>query len=216
MTRRFTRGLSAVALYTFSKSIDDDSNSAQNPFDLRAERALSSNDRRHQLSVTLMLSSPVGIRGLWRNGGWKTRLLAGWTNSWNFAYATGAPVTPTVSGSLSSTRVNLRPNTTGAPLYGGGYPYFNLGAFTAQTTGYGDAGRDIITGIPSLSLNGQLNRAWRFGESRKQIQLSFRTSNALNHVYINSFNTTVNSQQYGQPTGASGTRTVTCNLRFNF
>ena len=216
MTRRFTRGMSAMALYTFSKSIDDDSNSAQNPYDLRLERALSSSDRRHQLSATLMLSSPVGVRGLWRNGGIKTKLLTGWTNSWNFSYSTGAPLTPTLSGNVSSTKVNLRPDTTGAPLYASGYPYFNLAAFTAQATGYGDAGRDIITGIPSLSLNGQLNRAWRFGESRRQIQLSFRTQNALNHVYINGFNTVVNSQQYGQPTSASGTRTVTCNLRFNF
>jgi hypothetical protein len=217
LTRRFTRGVSAVVLYTRSKSIDDDGNSPQNPYNLRAERALSSNDQRDRLAVTLTLSSPVGVRGLWRNGGWKTKALSGWTNMWNFSYATGMPYTPTVSGSLSSTKFNLRADTTGAPLYGGGYPYFNLAAFTVPNAGeYGDAGRDIITGIPSLSLNGQLNRSWRFGESRKTIQLSFRTQNALNHVYISRFNTTVNSAQYGQPTAASGTRTITCNLRFNF
>ncbi len=81
---------------------------------------------------------------------------------------------------------------------------------------YGDAGRNIITGVPQLSLNAQLNRSWRFGETRKMIQLSFRTNNALNHVYINSFGTTVGSNNYGLPTGASGTRQVTCNLRFSF
>ncbi len=69
LTRRFTRGMSAVALYTFSKSIDDDSNNAEDPFNLRLERALSNNDQRHRLNVTYTLSSPVGVRGLWRNGG---------------------------------------------------------------------------------------------------------------------------------------------------
>ena len=71
--------MSATALYTFSKSIDDDSNSAQDPFNLRLERALSTNDQRHRLAVTYMLSSPVGVRGLWRNGGLKTSVLSGWT-----------------------------------------------------------------------------------------------------------------------------------------
>jgi len=218
MTRRFTRGMSATALYTFSKSIDDQSNQAEDPFNLRLERALSSTDQRHRLQATLMLSSPVGVRGLWRNGGWKTRMLAGWTNLWNFTYATGMPVTPTLEGSATSTKFYMRPDTTGAPLYAPGNAFFNTAAFTDQIPAgqYGDAGRDIITGVPTLGLNGQLNRTWRFGESRKQIQLSLRTSNALNHVYINRFNTVENSAQFGQPTGASGTRTVTLNLRFNF
>jgi hypothetical protein len=217
LTRRFTRGMSATALYTFSKSIDDDSNSAQDPFNLRLERALSTNDQRHRLAVTYMLSSPVGVRGLWRNGGLKTRMLSGWTLAGSFNYATGMPVTPTVQGSATSTKFNLRADTTGAPLNAEGYPFFNLAAFTVPPVGdYGDAGRDIITGVPNLSLNAQLNRAWRFGETRRQIQLSFRTNNVLNHVYINSFGTVVNSSTFGLPTGASGTRTVTCNLRFNF
>ena len=217
MTRRFTRGMSATALYTFSKSIDDDSNAAQDPFNLRLERALSSNDRRHQFSLNYMLSSPVGVRGLFRNGGWKTRLFAGWTLGGTFTYSTGAPLTPTVGGNLASTKYSLRADTTGAPLNAPGYPFFNLAAFTTPPANeYGDAGRDIITGVPSLGLNGQLNRAWRFGESRKQIQLSFRTNNTLNHVYINSFGTQVNSNTFGLPTGASATRAVTCNLRFNF
>ena len=218
LTRRFTRGMSAVALYTFSKSIDDDSTQVQDPYNLSLERALSTTDQRHRLNLTYMVSSPVGVRGLWRNGGWKTRILAGWTTGGGFTYATGMPLTPTVGGTATSSLFYLRANTTGAPLNAPGYPFFNLSAFstTPPVDEYGDAGRDIITGIPTLSLNAQLNRAWRFGESRRQIQLSFRTNNVLNHVYISNFGTTVNSNTYGEPTGASATRTVTCVLRFNF
>ncbi len=41
--------------------------------------ALSTFDQRHRLSLTYLLSSPVGVRGMMRNGGWKTAALAGWT-----------------------------------------------------------------------------------------------------------------------------------------
>jgi trimeric autotransporter adhesin len=210
--------MSAVALYTYSKSIDNDSNQAQDPFNLNLERALSNSDQRQRLNVTYTASSPVGVRGLWRNAGWKTRMLSGWTTGGGFTYATGMPLTPTVGGTATSSLFYLRANTTGAPLYASGYPFFNLAAFSTAppVDEYGDAGRNIITGVPTLSLNAQLNRVWRFGESRKQIQLQFRTNNVLNHVYINSFGTVVNSSTYGEPTGASGTRTVTCILRFNF
>jgi hypothetical protein len=218
LTRRFTRGMSAVALYTFSKSIDDASNQAEDPFNLRLDRALSSTDQRQRLNVTYTVSSPVGVRGLWRNGGWKTKMLAGWTTGGGFTYATGMPVTPTMGGTTGSSWFYMRPNTTGAPINAPGYPYFNLAAFsTAAPVGeYGDAGRDIITGVPTLSLNAQLNRAWRFGDTRKQIQLSFRTSNVLNHIYISGFGATVGSNNYGLPTAASSPRSVTCQLRFNF
>jgi hypothetical protein len=122
-----------------------------------------------------------------------------------------------VSGSLASTRTTLRADATGAPIEGGDYPYFNLLAFTVPAAGqYGTAGRNTIPGLATIGLNGQLNRSWRFGESRKTVSLSLRTSNTLNHVQITGFNTTVNSGQYGQATSASGTRTVTLNLRFSF
>jgi hypothetical protein len=65
-------------------------------------------------------------------------------------------------------------------------------------------------------LNASLNRAFRFGESRRQLQFRLSATNALNHEVITQINTTVNSTQYGLPTGASATRAVTLLLRFSF
>ncbi len=230
VTKRFARGVSFVALYTFSKSIDDASSfngtggtTVQFINNLGLERGLSTFDQRHKLSFTTTLSSPVGVRGMMRNGGWKTHLLAGWTLNSTLTAATGMPLTAYVSGNLANTGGvaglggSLRAEATGLPVNGGNFPYFNELAFTTPPPGeYGDAGRDTITGPGQFSLNASLNRAFRFGESRRQLQLRINTSNVLNHVYINGFGTTVNSLTYGLPTSASGTRTATLLLRFNF
>jgi hypothetical protein len=224
LTRRFARGMSAVALYTFSKSIDDafGGGLVQNPLDLSAERALSNFDKRHNLSLTYLLSSPVGIHGLWRNGGWKTRLFTGWMLNGTFLANSGSPLTATVSGNLANTGGTAafgsgRAEATGLPIYAPGDPYFNLAAFTLPPAGqYGNAGRDTIPGPLIVSLNGALNRAFRFGESRRQLQLRISANNVMNHVQITSFGTVVNSATYGLPTAANATRSVTLNLRFNF
>jgi trimeric autotransporter adhesin len=229
LTRRFTRGMSAVALYTLAKSIDDASTFSgggggtvvQNWQDIGAERGLSSFNQHNALSLSYVLSSPVGIHGLWRNGGWKTHAFAGWTMSGSFSYHTGLPLTATIpyvnSSGKSAVVGQLRAEATGLSVFGGNNPYFNLNAFELPPTGeYGDAGRATITGPALESLNGALNRAWRFGDSRRQLQLRLSANNTLNHVQITNFGTQVNSATYGLATGASGTRSVTLLLRFNF
>jgi len=229
ITRRFARGLSANALYTFSKSIDNASSFgggggvvAQNPQDLALERGLSTFDARHRLNVGYTVSSPVGIHGLWRNGGWKTKAFTGWTLSGNFTATSGTPLTARVSGNLANTGGTAafgtgRAEATGIPINDGSFPYFNLAAFTLPPAGqYGNAGRNTIPGLFQIGLNSSLNRAWRFGDTRRTLQLRLSANNALNHVTITNIGTTVNSATYGLPVAASATRTATLMLRFNF
>lgn len=229
LTRRFSRGMSAVFLYTLGKSIDNASSFtgggsgtiAQNWQDLAAERGLSNFSQKNAISLTTLLSSPVGIHGFWRNGGWKTHAFAGWTLQNTFTYHSGNPLTATIpyeSGTSKSAVIGqLRAEATGLPITGGDNPYFNPNAFELPPAGqYGNAGVDTITGPALISLNGALNRAWRFGDSRRQLQLRLSANNTLNHVQITNFGTQLNSSTYGLATGASGTRTVTLLLRFNF
>jgi hypothetical protein len=229
-TRRMTRGISAVALYTFSKAIDDASgftgggggSVVQNINDLAAERGLSSTDQRHRLSIQSVMTSPVGVHGMWRNGGWKTKAFTGWTLNPTFTAASGRPSTAMLGGNLgtsktSGIRTSFRAEATGASVLGGNSPYFNEAAFEAPPAGqYGNAGVDTIPGLPSFSLNAALNRTWRFGETRKNLQVRLSANNALNHVQITGFGTTVGSSTFGLPTGASGTRTVSLLMRFSF
>ncbi len=229
ITRRFQRGMSATALYTYSKSIDDASsftgtggNVAQYINNWGLERGLSSFDQRHNLSTTFLLSSPVGVHGMMRNGGWKTAALAGWMLSGTFSATSGTPMTAQIGGNLSNTGgngalSNPRAQATGLPIEAPNSPYFNLLAFTTPPAGqFGNAGVDTIPGLFHTSLNASLNRAFRFGDTRRQLQLRLSATNALNHVVITNIGTTVNSNMYGLPTGASATRAVTLLLRFSF
>jgi len=227
LTRRFSRGMSAMALYSFSKSIDDATSFTsatsgtivQNPADWSAERGLSTFDQRHNLQFHYTLSAPVGIHGFWRNETWEAKVLRGWTLDGAINLHSGNPRTATISGSSVTHSINgqLRAEATGLPIDGGGNPYFNLGAFVTPAAGtWGNAGRDTITGPTIWTSNATLNRAWRFGESRRTLQLRISANNVLNHVLITGFGTTVGSQTYGVATAASGTRTVTLVMRFNF
>jgi hypothetical protein len=228
-TRRFSTGVSGNLLYTYSKSIDDASSfnaiggtTVEFIDNLNLERGLSSFDQRHSLSATFLLSSPVGVHGMMRNGGWKTHALAGWTVNGTFTAATGTPLTALIGGNLANTgglanAGSTRAQATGLPIDSSAYPYFNLLAFTTPPAGqFGDAGRDTIPGPFQIGFNAALNRAFRFADSRRTLQLRLSATNALNHEYITAFGTTVNSATYGLPTAASAVRTVQLLLRFSF
>ena len=229
VTRRLSRSVSANSLYTFAKGIDDASSFSGTGgtvvqfLDNRAlERGLSSFDVRHNLNAGFQLSSPVGVRGLLRNGGWKTQLLRSWNMNGNFNVTTGTPLTAYVSGNLANTGGlagggSLRAEATGLPIHVPGDPYFNTLAFTTPLAGqFGNAGRNTIPGLFRITMNSSLNRSFRFAESRRTLTFSVNATNALNHVTITSIGTTVNSANYGLPTAASATRGITLNSRFSF
>jgi hypothetical protein len=229
VTRRLSRSVSSSALYTFAKGIDDASSFSgtggtvvQFLNNRALERGLSSFDQRHNLTAGFQLSSPVGIRGLLRNGGWKTQVLKSWNMNGSFNVATGTPLTAYVSGNLANTGGlagggSLRAEATGLPIHADGQPYFNPLAFTTPLAGqFGNAGRDTIPGLSRVTINSSLNRSFRFGESRRTLAFTINASNVLNHVTITSIGTTVNSSNYGLPTAASATRGISLNSRFSF
>ena len=162
--------MSAAALYTFSKSIDDASSFTglggtvvQNPYDISGERGLSSFDQRNRFSLTYTLSSPVGVHGFWRNGDWKTKAFTGWTLNGTFTANSGTPLTALLGGTQVNSHgtgavAQIRAEATGLPIEAAGYPYFNLLAFEKLPPGveYGDAGVATIPGIFTTSLNAAL------------------------------------------------------------
>jgi hypothetical protein len=229
LSRRFRRGLSANALYTFSKSIDNASTFggggavvAQNDKDLRAERGLSSFDQRHTLSVFYMLSSPAsGSSSRLAAHGFTGHLLKDWTLSGGVTARSGSPFTATVLGNLSDSGGtgavgSGRADATGLPVSLSG-SFFNPAAFTLPPSGrFGNVGRNTIPGPGSVTVNMAVGRSFRLDESRHSLELRMESTNTLNSVNITRIGTTVNASNYGLPLSTGPMRTMQASLRLRF
>src|SRR5271157_357148 len=229
LNRRFHSGVMAHASYQFSKSIDDAGTGgrgqgntpvAQDWLDLAAERALSSFDARHNLSMQLQYSTGMGMSGGTLVNGWKGALMKDWTVSGNISLRSGSPFTASVGGNRSQvggTAVSntVRASATGLPVEVSGM-LFNTAAFTEPAAGeWGNAGRNTIPGPTTFSLDGSLGRVFRIGE-RRNIDLQVQAQNVLNRVTITNWGTVLGSSNYGLASGAAGMRKITVNLRFRF
>jgi outer membrane receptor protein involved in Fe transport len=221
--RRQRNGFQASVQYTYAKAIDNaglgGNSIAQNWLDLRSERALSNFDQRHQVAIQAQYTSGMlaSIGSFW--DGWRGKLLKEWTITANMTAGSGQPLTPILLVPTPGTGVpgSLRPDVTGAPIAlveGGGY--LNAAAFAAPAPGqWGNAGRNSITGPAQFGLNASLARTFRFSE-RVTMDVRVDSSNVLNHVSFPRWNSTVNSSQFGLPTGANSMRSLQPSVRVRF
>jgi trimeric autotransporter adhesin len=231
VARRPVRGLGAGLTYTLAKSRDNASTLgggrttvAQDDQNLDAEWGLSSFDRRHQISANASLELPFGPNRRWLNGGgvW-ARLLENWRANTTFTWQSGAPFTPTISGAAADvargTNGTLRANYNGQPIQLGDPTidlFFNTSAFSIPEAGtYGSAGRNIIIGPGSKSLNASFARDIRLSGNRS-ISLNLNATNLLNLVQYTGINTNVNSPSFGQITSVRPMRSMTLNINVRF
>ena len=241
LRRRLRSGFTATLNYTYSKSVDDDSELggqghvttsalgetpatssptvAQNWLDLRGERSPSTFDQRHLLTLNMQYSTGVGLHGGTFYSGWRGRAFKDWTITNVLSVGSGLPETPVYLAAVPGTGVTgtIRPNVTGAPVYrsSGGY-FLNATAYTAPTAGaWGNAGRDSIVGPGQLTLNTSLARTIRLKDPMN-LDLRVDTNNVLNHVNFTAWNTTINSSTFGLPVSTNGMRTLQTTLRLRF
>lgn len=235
--KRMSKGIAINAIYVFSKSLDDASSIGggsvtviQNPFDLPAERSLSSFDQTHSFTGNWIYDLPFGDNRRFLSKGWISHALAGWQWSGGFTIASGLYFTPIVTGSttdinrgvVSSIRANIvagQPLTVATPTT---KEWFNTAAFciTGQPncvgpTVYGDAGRNIIEGPWQYNFNMAINKTITIHETRS-LELRLSATNIFNTPYFTSINTAVNSLTFGQVTGVSNMRRITMVARFRF
>ena len=231
LRRRLHSGFTASVLYTYSKSIDDDSalggqgaatsgaaTLAQNWLDLNAERGLSTFDQRNVASIFLQYTTGMGMAGGSLMSGWKGRVYKEWTIQTQINVGSGLPETPINSGQLVGGYVaSVRPNVTGAPLYAappGGY--VNPAAFIAAPIGqWGNARRDAIIGPSQFSLNATMLRTFRM-TPKLNLDVTIVGTNALNHVTFTNLYTGITSTQFGLPSAANSMRTLQTSLRLRY
>lgn len=217
LTRRMRRGIAFNSFYTFGKSIDNSSTFggagntvAQNDKDLHAERGLSSFDRRHTFTLNSTWSSPN------RDSRW----LKDWTLSGTLNLSTGSPLTARVLGNQSDTGGtgsvgSGRADATGLSVECCGL-FFNPAAFAIPLSGrFGDAGRNVIEGPGTFSINSSVGRSFPLSE-RRRIEFRLEANNLTNHVNYSNVGTIVNASNYGLPTSAGAMRTLLMNVRLRF
>ena len=175
--KRMAKGLGLSATYIYSKSIDDASSIggggvvvAQNPFDISADRGLSSFDQRHKFTGNWIYDLPFGENRRFLQKGLISHILsAGWQYSGDFTVASGLPFTIRVLGGTAdiqrgvsgSLRANVVPgelSTSANPTRRNGSTRRRFAsrkrrrnnpmrpASNAADSTYGDAGRNILEG----------------------------------------------------------------------
>ena len=94
--------------------------------------------------------------------------------------------------------------------------FFNLAAFTIPPVGqFGNAGRNVIEGPMTFSLNASIGRSFSLGE-RRRVELRLESTNLTNHVNFTGINTVVNASNYGLPAAAGAMRSLNMVVRFRF
>ena len=236
--RRMSKGLGVGAQYVFSKSLDDASSIgggsvivAQNPFDVSADRGLSSFNQTHKFTGNWMYDLPFGETHRFAQKGAMAHLFSNWQWSGSFTIASGLYFTPSVlggavdiergvSGSLRANVVPGQPISVSNPT---AQKWFNTAAFCVpgvncvnpSSSAFGDAGRNTIEGPGSVAFNMTINRTIPIKESRS-LDLRFTANNVFNHVNYSGINTAVNSLTFGEVVSVGSMRRVTLQARFRF
>jgi trimeric autotransporter adhesin len=248
LRKRMAHGVSISGTYAYSKSIDDASSIggggtvvAQNPFDIAADRGLSSFDQRHKFTGNWIYELPFGESHRFAQHGALSHILDGWQWSGDFTIGSGLYFTPRVLGNSvdigRGVSGSLRANATGAPLSISNpttLEWFNTAAFCSPTTGFGsstpgsgatcanptgssfgDAGRNIIQGPGQITFDMNLAKIITIKESRA-LELRIQAANVFNTAHFSAINTIVNSLTYGEVTSVGNMRRVTLLARFRF
>jgi hypothetical protein len=147
--KRLAKGIGLTATYIYSKSIDDASSIggggvvvAQNPFDIAADRGLSSFDQRQKFTGTWTYDLPFGENRRFLQKGFVSHVLAGWQYSGDFTVASGLPYTIRVLGGTvdiergvsGSLRANVVPGEVQRLSEPTTKEWFNIAAFCQPET----------------------------------------------------------------------------------
>jgi hypothetical protein len=213
--RRFSRGWTFLANYTFAKSLTDapdfrspmfESSIPQNNLDLSAEKGPAC-DIRHRFALSMVYDLPgVGRKGF------VNALTRGWQLATVYQAQSGFPLTISVFGDTANAGTLLgenpvRANYTGQPIFPEGSrtadSWFNPAAFsTPAAFTYGNVGRNTVYGPGMQTLDVALHREFAVTE-KLRFQIRGELFNALNHTNLGTPNRFVNTPQFGTITEAA-------------
>lgn len=207
MEKRFSKGLSFLAAYTLSKSIDDGSSwdaTVIDPFNFHTERGLSTFDTRNRFVFSYTYDLPYGHGRAFGATipGWVNELIGDWETDGIFTAQSGSPVDVTVGlTSLTGTETNTRPDLIANPNTGPHTPnmWFNTAAFSDNFLGrFGDAGRDVVIGPGTVDFDVSMLKNFLLGREMRYLQFRGEFFNVFNHPLFDNPVSTEASPAFGQ------------------
>lgn len=240
LRKRFSRGFTFLASYTYSKALDDvssfnitgsasqpvagENDLAQNPLDLAAEYGRSMFDARHRLVLSYMWELPF-----WRQGhNWYQRALGNWQVNGITTLMSGTPFTvedqsynndaPEITG-FSSFRPNLVGNPNNGPKTVA--QWVNTSAFqridltTAPAGVYGTEGRNVVQGPGLAQFDFSAFKNIQLAES-KSLQFRAEFFNMFNRANFELPNSDISSTTFGEIQQALSPRLIQFAVKFLF
>ena len=221
--RRFSKGLTFLASYTWSKAIGTASlpvgNTVQDPYNINASRGLLSFNVPHMFVFSSVYELPFGRGKAFLSSNRALSALAGgWTLSAIVSLYAGTPLTVLVPFDNANTGSNWqRADLVGDPNQNAPktrQEWFNTAAFAvpARNT-YGNSGNGILQapGIENLDITA--SRRFRISE-HKQLEFRFESFNLLNHTNLGTPDTNITSFTFGSIFSARELRDIQLSLKF--
>jgi hypothetical protein len=213
--RRYAKGLSFLANYTFAKSLENapdfrspmfEAATAQNNDDLNAEKGPGC-DVRHRFALSAVYSpAPYGANRLTR------AITRDWRGSMEYQVQSGFPLTLSVFGDTANAGTvvgenPIRANLTGQNVFGSGThnstTWFNPHAFAAPPAyTYGNVGRNSVYGPGMQTMDLGVVREFSVTE-KTRFEARAEFFNAFNHTNLGTPNRFVNTASFGSITEVS-------------
>jgi hypothetical protein len=224
--KRFSNNLSFLGAYTWGKSIDeasqaslgfDNSSSARNEYNYRAEKARSDYDISHRFVISYSYALPFGrnLKGLAKFAA------SGWQLLGIHSFTTGVPFTVHARTDYTNAGGDTRPDAvvgvSTEPSTGRNRQlWFNPAAFQDPKPGnWGNIGRNTLSLPGAINIDFSIFKDFAFTERTK---LQWRTEffNLPNHPNFRSLDTTYDSASAGQLTAAAASRQIQFALKLLF
>ncbi|MBC8164863.1 MAG: TonB-dependent receptor, partial [Bryobacteraceae bacterium] len=223
--KRFARGVSFLAHYTWSKFLDDvaasneygDPQSYMNAYDRRLDKSLSGTDVPHRTVISFLYEAPHFRSDRKLDalaGGWKLGAFGTWQSGAPFTVVTLANTTNAFSAGPQ------RPNLISNPVLPAGQRspgrWFDTAAFAdpAQFQ-FGNSPRSVLRGPFQQNLDVTLAKEFQITE-RYRTDLRCEIYNALNHANLDVPGHTLGASDFGSILSSRNPRTVQLGLRLSF
>lgn len=232
---RYSHGLIFESAYTYSKAMDDSSNtfiqeagsrSPNDPNNLDAEKALANFDQRHRFVLSYIYELPFGPGRPYLsevNSSVGRKLLEGWNISGIVTLASGHPFTTNLLVNNSG-RPDVdpdRPDLVGDPNLPSSQRsperWFNTSAFALPPPGtFGNTGRNIVIGPGTTNVDFAIHKVTRLGGEKHILEFRAEFFNIFNHPNFNLPDRFLGSATFGRVLSAKDPRDIQFGLKYTF